>query len=66
MDASTRSTRGDNLEKVTDKSETDGTLGVSAAGTPWSVEAGKEMLEGETEVVEGTTFPGRREEVVYK
>ena len=34
MAASTRNTRQDHLEKGAEKEETDGTLGVSAAGTP--------------------------------
>ena len=44
------------LEEITWRREH---LGVSASGNPWSVEAGKEVLEGEKEVVERITFPGR-------
>ena len=40
MDASTRSTRRDNVEKGAEKEKTFGTLGDSASGTPWNVEAG--------------------------
>ena len=40
MAASTRNNRQAHLENGEEKEENDGTLGVSAAGTPWNVETG--------------------------